>query len=98
MLNLNGVYLLRGFIALLYLNLPRGKNLAKSNWEILCGPNLNSRSEMPLIYWDLPLGLFNPFLSAINSPSSTFSGLSPALIIFKAKLWIDYPIHSQAID
>ena len=66
--------------------------------KILCRPDPNSGSEIPLIHQDLPLAAFDPPLSASNLPLSTISGLSPALIMFRAKLWIDDPVQSRIVD
>ena len=61
-------------------------------WEILCRPDPKGRSEIPSIYQD-------PSLGALDPASSTFPGLSPALILFKAGLWIhEYTGFDQIID
>ena len=62
------------------------KTLAKSEYlsgyrKILYGPNPNGESEILSIYR-------NPPLSALDLALSIFSGLSPALILIKARLWI----------
>ena len=49
--------------------------------EILCEVDLNGGSKIPSIYC-------NPLLSALDLTSSIFSGLNPALILVRAKLWI----------
>ena len=59
------------------------------HWKILCRPDLNGGSEIPLIYQDLPLGTLDPPLDALDLPLSIFSGLNLALILFRAGLWID---------
>ena len=68
------------------------------HWEILYRPDPNGGSEILLIHRDLPLAAFDPPLGALNPPSSTFSGLSPALILFRAELWIDDPVQSRTVD
>ncbi len=50
-------------------------------WEILCRPDPNGGSEISSIHYD-------PALSTFDQPLSTFSGLSPALILVRAGLWI----------
>ena len=66
--------------------------------EILCRPDPHGGSEIPLIYRDPPVAALDPPLGAFDPPSSTFSGLSPALILFRAKLWIDDPVQSRTVD
>ena len=62
------------------------------HWEILCGPDPKSGSEIPSIHRDPPLGALDP-------PSSTFPGLNPALILFRAGLWIhEYTGFDLIID
>ena len=56
-------------------------NLKFKYWEILFVPNPNSKSEILSIYRDLPL-------TALDPPLSTFSSLSPALILVRARPWI----------
>ena len=57
--------------------------------EILYRPDPNGGSKIPSIHWDQPVAALDPPLGALDPPSSTFSGLSPALILFRAGLWID---------
>ena len=66
--------------------------------EILCRPNPNGGSEIPSIHRDPPVAALDPPLGALDLPSSTFSGLSPALILFRAELWIDDPVQSRIVD
>ena len=54
--------------------------------EILYRSNLNGGSEIPLIHRDPSLTAFDLSLDAFDPPSSTFSGLSPSLILFSPKL------------
>ena len=44
------------------------------------------------------MAALDPPLGALDPPSSTFSGLSPALILFRAELWIDDPVQSRTVD
>ena len=67
-------------------------------WEILCKPNPNGGSEILSIHRDLPVAALDPPLGAFDPPLSTFSGLSPALILFRAELWIDDPVQSLTVD
>ena len=60
--------------------------------EILCRPDLNGGSEILSIYRDPSLAALDPSLGTLDPPLSTFSGLSPALILFRAELWIDDPV------
>ena len=66
--------------------------------EILCRPDPNGRSKILSIYRDLFLAALDLLLGALDLPLSTFSGLSPALILFKAKLWIDNLVQSRTVD
>ena len=70
----------------------------KIHREILCRPNPNGGFEIPSIHQDPSLAALDPTLGALNPPSSTFSGFSPALIVIKAKLWIDDPVQSRIVD
>ena len=70
----------------------------KLHREILCRSNPNGGSEIPSIYRDQPLAALDPPLGALNPPLSIFSGLSPALILFRAELWIDDPVQSRTVD
>ena len=60
--------------------------------EILYRPNPNGGSEILLIYRDLLVAALDPPLGALDPSLSTFSGLSPALILFRAELWINDPV------
>ena len=68
------------------------------HWKILYRPDLNGGSEIPLIHQDPPLTALDPLLGALNPPLSTFPSLSPALILFRAKLWIDDPVQSRTVN
>ena len=66
--------------------------------EILYKPDPNGESEIPSIYRDPPMAALDPLLDALDPPSSTFSDLSLALILFRAELWIDDPVQSRTVD
>ena len=68
------------------------------HWEILCKPDPNGGSEIPSIYRDPLLAALDPTFGAFHPPLSTFSGLSPALILFRAELWIDDSVQSRTLD
>ena len=54
--------------------------------EILYRSDRNGGSEILLIHRDPLLAILNPPFGAFDLPSSTFSGLSLALILFRTKL------------
>ena len=66
--------------------------------EILYGPNPNGGSEISSIQQDLPLGALDLPFGALDPHLSTFSGLNPALILFRVGLWIDDPVQSWTVD
>ena len=66
--------------------------------EILYRPNLNGGFKIPSIHRDLPVAALDPPLGTLDPLSSTFSSLSPALVLFRAELWIDDPIQSRTVD
>ena len=53
---------------------------------------------IPSIHRDPSLAALDPLLGTLDLLSNTFSGLSPALILFKAEQFINDLIQSRTVD